>query len=96
MTLYIVTAAIAAVALVAAGHLDLVIHISPPFASCSIAKIDILAGTIEFDLSISGQIDAQHFSDRQIVLRDPARAVSWIEKKSSASSCVQDSPSEEL
>ena len=53
MMLYIVTAAIAAVAVVAAGHLDLVIHISPPFASCSIAKIDILAGTIEFDLSIS-------------------------------------------
>ena len=66
MTLYIVTAAAAAVAAVAAGRLDFVIHVSPPFASCSVAKIDILAGTIEFDLSISSQIDAQHFSDRQI------------------------------
>ena len=65
MTLYIVTAAIAAVAVVAAGHLDLVIHISPPFASCSVAKVDILAGTIEFDLSISSQIGTQLFRDRQ-------------------------------
>ena len=63
--LYIVTAATVAVAVVAAGHLDLVIHISPPFASCSVAKVDILADTIEFDLSISSQVDTQLFSDRQ-------------------------------
>ena len=79
MMLYIVTAAIAAVAVVAAGHLDLVIHISPPFASCSIAKIDILAGTIEFDLSISSQIDAQHFSDRQIAEALNCSIVLYIE-----------------
>ena len=79
MMLYIVTAAIAAVAVVAAGHLDLVIHISPPFASCSIAKIDILAGTIEFDLSISSQIDAQYFSDRQIAEALNCSIVLYIE-----------------
>ena len=44
--------------------MDLVIHVSPPIASCSVAKIDMFAGTIEFDLSVSSQIGTQFFSDR--------------------------------
>ena len=102
-------------------------HVLPPVASYLIAIMNSFAGTIEFDLSVSSQVFAQHLSDRHSaealnylvpchclahcsdnfflscdgcgrarVLRDPARAVSWIEKNYSASSCVQDSPSEEL
>ena len=62
--LYVGTAATVAVAVVTTGHLDLVVHIGPPFATCLVAKVDILAGTIEFDLSISSQVDTQLFSDR--------------------------------
>ena len=62
--LYTVAAA-AAVNVFAAGNLDLAIHISPPFASCLVAKVNSFAGTIEFDLSVSSQVDTQCFSDRQ-------------------------------
>ena len=63
--LYTVAAAAAAVAVFAASNLDLAIHINPPFASCLVAKVDSFAGTIEFDLSVSSQVDIQRFSDRQ-------------------------------
>ena len=54
MMLYTVAAAAAAADNVfATGHLDLAIHISPPFASCLVAKVNSFAGTIEFDLSVN-------------------------------------------
>ena len=60
-----VAAAAAAVAVFAASNLDLAIHINPPFASCLVAIVNSFAGTIEFDLSVSSQVDTQRFSDRQ-------------------------------
>ena len=65
MMLYTVAAAAAAVAVFATSNLDLAIHINPPFASCLVAKVNSFAGTIEFDLSVSSQVDTQRFSDRQ-------------------------------
>ena len=46
---------------IATGHFDVVIHVCPPVASCPVVEIDLPAGTIKFDFSVSRQIDMESF-----------------------------------
>ena len=50
---------VAVVVVVATGHLDVVIHVHPPVASCPVDEIDLPAGAIKFDFSVGRQIDIE-------------------------------------